>query len=128
MTLYRSKACFNGFKTSQSRLPLWIFACYKVAYDDLGISDDFFVDWNDKVDDDDQFDHNMCKFYDGTDPDEQKLKVILRIYLKTSCRTIQGGKYLWFINDIVPKVRDIFEALLTESNQNAPQRLHHKFQ
>ena len=70
----------------------------------------------------------MCKFYDGTDPDEQKLKVILRIYLKTSCRTIQGEKYLWFINDIVPKVRDIFEALLTESNQNAPQRLHHKFQ
>ena len=57
MTLYRSKACFSGFQTSQSRLPLWIFACYKVAYDDLGISDDFFVDWNDKVDDDDQFDH-----------------------------------------------------------------------
>ena len=80
MTLYGSKACFNGFKTSQSRLLLWIFACYKVANDDLGILDDFFVDWNDKVDDDDQFDHIMCKFYDGTDTDEQKLKVILRTY------------------------------------------------
>ena len=119
MALYRSKACFNGFQTSQSRLPLWIFTCYKIAYDDLGISDDFFVDWNDKVDDDDQFDHIMCKFYDGTDPDEQKLKVILRIYLKTSCLTLQGGEYLWFINDIFPKVRAIFETLLTESNQSA---------
>ena len=43
--------------------------------------------------------------------------------LKTSCLTLQGGEYLWFINDIFPKARAIFETLLTESNQSASKTL-----
>ena len=33
--------------------------------------------------------------------------------------TLQGGEYLWFINNIFPKVTAIFETLLTESNESA---------
>ena len=127
MTLYRSKACFSGFRTSQSHLPLWIFACYKVAYDDLGISDDFFVDWNDKVDDDDQFDHIMYKFYDGTDPDEQKLKVILRIYLKHHILHYKEGN-IYGLSMIFFLKSELFLRLCLLSLIKVPQRLHHKFQ
>ena len=75
MTLYKVKAHFTGFKTSPARLPFWILACYKVIYDDFGENDNYFIDWNDKHDDvKNEFDHMMCKFYDGPVPDENKLK------------------------------------------------------
>ena len=117
MTLYKEKAHYTGFKTSPARLPFWILACYKVIYDDFGKSDNYFIDWNDKHDDvKNEFDHIMCKFYDGPVPDETKLKVILRIHFKSSCLTLQGLHYLWFISDVYPTIKDIFESLLGEHN------------
>ena len=91
MTLYKEKAHYTGFKTSPARLPFWILACYKVIYDDFGKNDNYFIDWNDKHDDvKNEFDHIMCKFYDGPVPDETKLKVIRRIHFKSSYLTLQG--------------------------------------
>ena len=117
MTLYKEKALYTGFKTSPARLPFWILACYKVIYDDFGKNDNYFIDWNDKHDDvNNEFDHIMCKFYDGPVPDETKLKVILRIHFKSSCLTLQGLHYLWFISDVYPTIKDIFESLLGEHN------------
>ena len=117
MTLYKEKAHYTGFKTSPARLPFWILACYKVTYDDFGKNGNYFIDWNDKHDDvKNEFDHIMCKFYDGSVPDETKLKVILRIHFKSSCPTLQGLHYLWFISDVYPTIKEIFESLLGEHN------------
>ena len=117
MTLYKVKAHYTGFKTSPAHLLFWIPACYKVIYDDFGKNDNYFIDWNDKHDDiQNEFDHIMCKLYYGPVPDETKLKVILRIHFKSSCLTLQGLHYLWFISDVYPTIKDIFESLLGEHN------------
>ena len=58
----------------------------------------------------------MCKLYDGPVPDETKLEVILQIHFKSSCLTLQGLHYLWFISDVYPTIQDIFESLLGEHN------------
>ena len=76
-----------------------------IAYEYLGKDDNYFIGWNDKVDDHEEFDHIVCKFYDGPIPDELNLTVTLRIYLTTSCLTIQGGGYIWFIEQISREFR-----------------------
>ena len=35
-TLYAQKACYNGFRTTVDRLPVWIQAIYEKVYIDIG--------------------------------------------------------------------------------------------
>ena len=120
MSVYKEKAHFNAFRSSPNRLPYWILASYKIAYGYLGKDDNYFIGWNDKVDDYDEFDHIVCKFYDDPIPDELNLTVTLRTYLKTSCLTIQGGGYIWFIEEIFPRIQATFQSLLAESHPDTP--------
>ena len=117
MSVYKEKAHFNAFRSSPNRLPYWILASYKIAYEYLGKDDNYFIGWNDKVDDHDEFDHIVCKFYD-----ELNLTVTLRICfkIKTSCLTIQGGGYIWFIEEIFPRIQASFQSLLAESHPDTP--------
>ena len=80
MSVYKEKAHFSAFRSSPNRLPYWILASYKIGYEYLGKDDNYFIGWNDKVNDHDEFDHIACKFYDGPIPDELNLTVTLRIY------------------------------------------------
>ena len=57
MSVYKEKAHFNAFRSSPNRLPYWILASYKIEYEYLGKDDNYFIGWNDKVDDHDEFDH-----------------------------------------------------------------------
>ena len=84
----------------------------------MGKDNIYFVDWDDKVDDDLVFDHVKCSIFDNTQvaPDEDPpLKVILRIYFTTSCITIQGSELMWFSSVIFPQIKDKFNSLLESS-------------
>ena len=66
------------------------------------------------------FDHIKCSISDNIKakaaPDEEPpLKVIIRIYLTTSCITIQGLDHKWFSSTIFPKIQDMFNSLLVSS-------------
>ena len=47
-TLYAQKACYNGFRTTVDRLPVWIQAIYEKAYIDIGNQPELSVNWNDE--------------------------------------------------------------------------------
>ena len=78
------------------------------------------IDWDDKIDDDTVFDHIKCSISDNikgkaAPNEEPPLKVIIRIYLTTSCITIQGLDHKWFSSSIFSKIKDMFNSLLVSS-------------
>ena len=119
-TIYKPKALFNGFRSSVDRLLFWILACYKVLYEELGKDERYLADWDNKIDDNMVFHHIKCSISDNikveaaTD-EEPPFKVIIRIYLTTSCITIQGLDHKWFSSSIFPKIKDMFNSLLISS-------------
>ena len=61
------------------------------------------------------FDHVKCSIFDNINVDSQEgppLKVILRIYFKTSCLTVQGLGLKWFSSELFPAIKNKFNSLI----------------
>ena len=107
--LFSKKASYNGFRTTEERLPYWIQAIFEVVYKGLGNKPNLHVIW---LDDGSPIDlqiriEDMEQQHTDKDGNiSDKHLYTIWIYLTTGGIALQGPCFEDVINDIFPKLKD----------------------
>ena len=107
-TLYAQKACYNGFRTTVDRLPVWIQAIYEKVYIDIGNQPELSVNWNDEgspIDIQIRIEESEA-ITDKNGSKQNRHLYTVWIYLTTGGIAFQGPRYQDAIDNVFPILKE----------------------
>ena len=127
-TLYAQKACYNGFRTTVDRLPVWIQAIYEKVYIDIGNQPELSVNWNDQgspIDIQIRIEESEAITDKSGNKQGRRLYTIW-IYLTTGGIAFQGPRYQDAIHSVFPILKEFVINRMGLINVSAQQQHQNK--